>query len=187
LQRGERVQWPPCFHEEAFVEWFTAVFVARDDVRPTSPISPSNISPKPSRLRICFEQLPQAQVNVPLHSKITSPIAAMLSTRLSIIILTFLLAAFSIATAADTPSFPDMTGKGSGSDTSTPSNAPFFDFGPIDETKCHSRPCINGDARQRDLHRHQQVASSSETKAAVGHFRADHWFCIAKESLHCQL
>ena len=120
-------------------------------MRATSPISPSNISPKPSRLRICFEQLPLAQVNVPLHSKITSPIAAMLSTRLSIIILTFLLAAFPIATAADTPSSPDMTGKGSGSDTCTanngycyytctPGNAPFFDFGPIDETKCHSRP-----------------------------------------------
>jgi hypothetical protein len=75
----------------------------------------------------------------------------MLSTRLSIIILTFLLAASSMAAAADTPSFPDMTCKGSGSGTCTanngycyytctPGNAPFFDFGLIDETKCHSDP-----------------------------------------------
>jgi hypothetical protein len=59
----------------------------------------------------------------------------MLSTRLLIIILTFLLAASSIAAAADTPSFPDMTCKGSGSGTCTPGNAPFFNIGPIDETK----------------------------------------------------
>jgi hypothetical protein len=126
-----------------------------------------------------------------MHSKITPPIAAMPSTRLSIIILTFLLAASSMAAAADTPSFPDMTCKGSGSGTCTanngyyctPSNAPFFDFGPIDET----RPCIKEDAHQRDLHRYQQVANSSEAKAAAGHFRADHWFCITKGSLHRQL
>jgi hypothetical protein len=121
-------------------------------------------------------------------SKITPPIAAMLSTRLSIIILTFLLAASSIAAAADTPSFPDVTCKGSRSGTCTPGNAPFFDFGPIDETKCHSGPaCVKEGARQRDLRRHQQVANSSEAKASAGHFRADHWFCIAKGSLRRQL
>jgi hypothetical protein len=49
-----------------------------------------------------------------------------------------------MAAATDTPSFPDMTCKGSGSGTCTangycyytctPGNAPFFDFGPINET-----------------------------------------------------
>jgi len=56
-----------------------------------------------------------------------------------------------MAAATDTPSFPDMTCKGSGSGTCTanngycyytytPGNTPFFDFGLIDETKCHSDP-----------------------------------------------
>jgi len=94
----------------------------------------------------------------------------MLSTRLLIIMLTFLLAASSIAAAADTPSFPDMTCKGSGSGTCTPGNAPFFNIGPIDETKYDPDPASKR-IRQRGIHRHQQVANSSEAKALVGRFR----------------
>ena len=73
-----------------------------------------------------------------LHSEINQTIAATPSSRLSIIILTFLLAASSMVTVTDTPSFPEMTCKGGGGGTCPPGNAPFFDFGPIDETKCHS-------------------------------------------------
>jgi hypothetical protein len=75
----------------------------------------------------------------------------MISTRLLIIILTFLLTASSVAVAADTLSFPNIACKGSESSTCTENNgccyytrtlgnAPFFDLAPIDETKCHSDP-----------------------------------------------
>jgi hypothetical protein len=70
----------------------------------------------------------------------------MCSTHLSIILLSFLIASSSMVSAASTPSFPDMTCGGSGIGTCTandgyclyncvPDDAPFFTFGPVDETK----------------------------------------------------
>lgn len=67
-----------------------------------------------------------------------------------------------MAAATDTPSFPDMTCNGSGSGTCTanngycyytcaPGNAPFFDFGPINETLVATNN-----------------SNSSEAKAAAG-------------------